>query len=139
MPPLFGVSLMNLSDKPPTGGFKGSTANIDLTDNTGRVHRVIVDLAIGLCYTSRLQQLRPNSAEMSHSAFGPSLAETRRVHQYGAHLVNTQGISTGTSTDNLRSAVFRYPNRDKYLDSTLFSPHSPDETRILSASKAFFG
>jgi hypothetical protein len=113
--------LMNLSNNPPAGGFGASACNIDLTPNSGNMIRIVVDLAIGVPYTSIVQLLRPNSPELSHSTFGPSLGETRRLHQYGAQLVNAQGLSVGTRSDNLRPMTFLRPKGTKYFISRLFT------------------
>lgn len=119
--------LFQLHNSPPdpldalTHGFGASACNIDLTDNNGDMHRLIVDLAIGLCYRSEVQVLRPNSVDANHSQFGPSLAETRRLHQYGAHFVNAQGVEVGTTDGNLQPATFREKNGAKYPAHKLFT------------------
>lgn len=100
--------------------FGATACNIDLTTNTGMI-RITVDLAIGLPYKSRLQTLRPNSVDLTHSPYGPSLAETRRLHQYGAQLANSQGLSIGTQEANLRPMIFTNARGDKYPISDLFT------------------
>lgn len=113
--------LINLSNNPPDGGFGASACNIDLTMDDDSLQRVVVDVAIGVPYRSEVQVLRPNSPDLSNSQYGPSLAELRRIHQYGVMLANAQGISVGTTEDNMRPVVFKHPNGDKYLDSELFT------------------
>lgn len=112
--------LMDLSNNPPEGGFAQSTCNIDLTDQYGITTRVVVDCAIGLCYTSQLQILRPHLFE-SMSRFPTSSASTRRAHQYGARLTDVQGISVGTTTANLRPVAFLDLRGNKYPVSQLFT------------------
>lgn len=142
--------LIEVSNNPPPQGFGPSACNIDLTDTPDTeefvlredgshllredgsrilregssmptITRIIVDAAVGILYTSTLQLLRPNSVEFTHSQYGPSLAETRRLHQYGARLVNTQGISVGVNNRTLRPAEFAQPDGDKYLMSQLYN------------------
>lgn len=111
----FSISTAALVDR----SYGASACNIDLTANDGSLIRVVVDLAIGCCYNSRVQVLRPNAVDLNHSPSGPSLAETRRVHQFGAQLVNAQGLKVGSTLDNLRPVVFRKPNGDKYPEHQL--------------------
>lgn len=113
--------LINLSNNPPQGGFGASACNIDLTNDDASITRVVVDLAVGVPYTSEVQLLRPNTPELSHSQYGPSLAETRRVHQYGVYLANAQGLTIGTTTDSQRPMLFKDAQGNKYPNSTLFT------------------
>jgi hypothetical protein len=100
----------------------GATAvNIDLTDNSGNATRVIVDLATGVPYSSQMQLVRPNTPDLTHNQFGPSLAEIRRIHQFGLQLVNAQGLSAGTDPAALRPIAFIDPRENKYPVSRLFS------------------
>ena len=56
----------------------------------------------GFSFTSQGQTLRPLSAEDSGARNGPALGKTRRLHQHGALLGATQGISFGTNfTDQI--------------------------------------
>ena len=113
--------LIALSNDPPNGGFGASACNIDLSNEDDTTTRVTVDLAIGLPYTSEVQVLRPNDPSETNSEYGPSLAETRRLHDYGMLVANTQSLSIGTTEDNLRPIVFTDDAGDKYPDSSLFT------------------
>ena len=113
--------LVDLSHNPPEGGFGASAVNIDLSNDDMTTTRVVVDCAVGLSYTSQVQVLPPDSPEESNSQYGPSLAETRRLHRYGVLLANAQGLSIGTTTDDLRPVVFLDPRGDKYPVSRLFT------------------
>lgn len=100
----------------------GATAcNVDITANDGKLLRITIPLAIGLPYHSRVQTLRPNTPELSHSPYGPSLAETRRLHQFGIHLSTAQGVSVGTNVNNLRRIDFRDPRGNKYPKARFFT------------------
>lgn len=113
--------LVNVSNNPPENGFGTSACSIDLTQDGGAITRIVASCAIGIPYASTLQLVRPNSVEMTHSQYGPSLAETRRIHQYGIRVVNTQGLSVGVAQDTLLPVTFTQPNGNKYQVSQLFT------------------
>jgi hypothetical protein len=113
--------LINVSNNPPVGGFGASACNIDITNQDGSLGRVIVDVAIGVSYTSKVQLLRPNVPDQTNSQYGPSLGETRRLHQYGVLLAQSRGISIGTTPDNVRPMEFTDPDGADLPNSELFS------------------
>jgi hypothetical protein len=112
--------LQNVSDNPPEGGFGASACTIDLGNPDGTITRVIVDTAIGIPYCSQAQILRPHALEW-HGTFPTSTASTRRIHQYGLQVTNTQGLQVGTTVDKLEPAVFRQKGGNKYPMSTLYT------------------
>lgn len=63
-----------------------------------------VPAAIGYTFTSQGQILRPIAPQEAGAQNGPALAKTRRSHQFGALLHQTQGVSFGTTFDHLRPA-----------------------------------
>jgi hypothetical protein len=69
--------------------------------------RLTVPAVIGFTYTSQGQLLRPDVQEETRSPTGPGLAKPRRLHQFGALLSGTQGISFGTSFAKLHPALFK--------------------------------
>jgi hypothetical protein len=63
-------------------------------------------IAVGFTYTSQGQVVPPDSPEQSGAQLGPALGKLRRVHEFAARLVNTQGISWGTDFGRLHAWTF---------------------------------
>lgn len=80
-----------------------------------------VPAMVGFTYTSQGQLLRPDGVDQSRMPTGPALGKTRRAAQFAALLVNTQGISFGTSFGALHTANFRQLNQTPYAQTQLFS------------------
>ena len=59
---------------------------------------------LGFTFTSQGQILRAIVPQEAGAANGPAMAKTRRTHQVGILMSLTQGISVGTTFDNLRAA-----------------------------------
>lgn len=77
--------------------------------------------AIGFTYTSQGQMLRPAVQAESGTNFGPGFAKIRRAHDYGIMLVNSKGVSVGTSFDNLNAAQIRSPGGNDLSPLTLYT------------------
>lgn len=75
-----------------------ATTMLMISDGVGGVETIYVPVVIGFTYPSWGRLLRPVSQEDTKTPQGPSLGKTRRAHWFGALLLNTQGISFGTST-----------------------------------------
>jgi hypothetical protein len=52
---------------------------------------------VGYTYASQGQLVRPQSPQETGARNGPGFAKKRRNHEYGIQVVNSQGISVGTS------------------------------------------
>jgi len=55
--------------------------------------------SIGMTYTSRGQLLRPDHGQDAGAANGPAFGKIRRIHQYGASVYRTRGLSFGLGFD----------------------------------------
>ena len=80
-----------------------------------------VPCVVGFSYTSQGQILRPDTVDQTKSPTGPALAKPRRIHQFGALLQGTQGISFGTSFSKLRALQLKSPGGKAYTALQLFS------------------
>jgi len=90
-------------------------------DGFGGTHGHI-PIVVGYNYTSQGQIVRPVIASETGSRIGPSLGQTRRTHQVGTLLYQTQGIYFGTDFNNLRPANFKTTGGAQPLPlTTLFS------------------
>lgn len=87
----------------------------------GGGNTLVVPACIGSTYTTNCQIVRPVAPQESGAANGPAFAKTRRAHEFGALLLNTQGISFGTDFTNMRPAEFRTPGGTAYAATSLFS------------------
>jgi hypothetical protein len=66
-----------------------------------------VPLRIGFTFTSRGQLVRPNSPAESGARDGPAFGKLRRNNYVMAQLEGTQGVSFGTTFDDLEPADFK--------------------------------
>ena len=82
---------------------------------------VTIPAVIGLNYRSRGQLLRPAMPQQAGTQNGPAVGKKRRNHQMVAILSDTQGISFGTTFDNLRPAIFETPGLSPVSKLELFS------------------
>lgn len=80
-----------------------------------------VPCIVGFTYISQGQILRPDTVEQTKSPTGPALAKPRRIHQFGALLAGTQGVSFGTRFDRLNAAIFKSPGGTPYTPIQLFN------------------
>jgi len=94
----------------------GGTPYVILDGPTSNVSAIV-----GYPYASEGQLLRPISPLDSGARNGPAFAKTRRAHQFGAMLQNTQGVSFGTTFDKLHPAHFKTPGGIAYRYNQLFS------------------
>lgn len=71
-----------------------------------------VPAIMGMTYTSRGQLLRPDHGSDAGAANGPAFGKTRRIHQYGASVYRTRGISFGLGFDDnsMKPAPLRKAN-----------------------------
>lgn len=78
---------------------------------------------LGYTYNSDAQIVRPVAEQETGARNGPALAKTRRLHQYGALMTSTQGVSFGTAFDatSLYSAALAGPTGTALPLNTLFS------------------
>jgi hypothetical protein len=76
---------------------------------------------VGFSFTSQGQLLRPDTQEQTRSPAGPGLAKASRIHQFGALLSGTQGISFGTQFDKLHAANFKTLGGRAYTRLQLFT------------------
>jgi hypothetical protein len=84
--------------------------------------RLTVPAVVGFTYTSQGQILRPDAQDQTRSQTGPGLAKPRRLHQFGALLQGTQGISFGTDFAKLHAVQFKSAGGTKDLTALqLFS------------------
>jgi hypothetical protein len=67
-------------------------------------------IVVGFTYNSDGQLVRPILPADSGSRMGPSLGLLRRIHRYALLLVNTLGISVGTSFDKLDPVPLKQPD-----------------------------
>lgn len=77
--------------------------------------RYTVPAVVGYTYTSQGQLVRPDQQEQNRSPTGPGLAKPRRAAQFGAFMVNTQGISFGTDFSKMHTAILKTPGGSKQL------------------------
>lgn len=77
--------------------------------------------AVGYTYTSDSQLLRPIEAQDSGARNGPAFGKSRRIHQFGALLHQTKGISFSTTFDTLRPAEFKSPGGVLYTATQAYS------------------
>jgi hypothetical protein len=71
------------------------------------INAYTVPVVIGSTYISQGQILRPDTQDQTRSPVGPGQAKSRRSHQFGALLQNTQGISFGTNFSKMHLANFK--------------------------------
>jgi hypothetical protein len=62
------------------------------------------NVVIGFCFATKGQIVRPVMPQETGSRTGPAQGETRRGHMFTALLLNTQGISFGTTFTHLQPA-----------------------------------
>ncbi len=75
---------------------------------------------VGLKYTSKGQIVAPKDKE-SGAVTGPATGKLQRIHRFAAKLVNTIGISFGTSFSRMHPALFRTPGGTAFAANTMFS------------------
>lgn len=78
-------------------------------------------VVVGFTFTSQGQIVRPAVMQDSGARNGPAFAKTRRVHKYGAQLVDTRGIEFGTSFSKMRAASLVSPSRQPLGATSLYS------------------
>lgn len=78
-------------------------------------------IVVGFAYTSDAQLLRPNTPQDTGARNGPGFAKIKRSHRFGMQVVNTQGLSIGTSFARLDPIFWRDETSDKYPANQLFT------------------
>lgn len=76
---------------------------------------------VGYTYTSQGQLLRPVAPQATGARNGPAFGKNRRNHRYAMSVANTQGISVGTTFNNLHKAIFKTLGGTAYPQSQLYS------------------
>ncbi len=101
--------------------YVGNVVGTTPTIATGRAYYT-VPAAIGTTFTSKGQLLRPLSPQDTGARNGPALGKTRRDHRFAALLLNTAGISFGTTFDKLHAALFKsLGGKTTYAANQLYS------------------
>ena len=80
-----------------------------------------IPAVIGFPYASRGQLLRPQMPAQAGAQNGPALGKKRRVQQFAAHMVDTQGIYIGTDFDHMRPMLFTTDGGTAVSKAELFS------------------
>ncbi len=113
--------VVNLANNPPGNiadwGWGQSAVTVEISSVS-----YTIPVAIGAVYTSQGQVVRPD--QMHQGQKGEGLAKQRRVHMFGAKLVNavTSSISFGSDFSTTLSPVFLPGDgRDAYTQVTLFN------------------
>lgn len=74
-------------------------------------------IVIGFTYNSDGQIVRPMTPQETGARQGPAFSKISRSHRFGAQLVNTLGISFGTSFDGLKDAKFTKADEVTLIES----------------------
>lgn len=82
---------------------------------------LVIPAIVGYSFTSQGQVLRPVASDATGAANGPGFGKTRRNHQYGVLVNNTQGLYVGTKFTKLRPALFQTEGGRRYSATELFS------------------
>ena len=80
-----------------------------------------IPVVIGFPYASRGQLLRPQMPAQAGAQNGPALGKKRRVQQFAAHMVDTQGIYIGTDFAHMRPMLFTTDGGTAVSKAALFS------------------
>lgn len=64
---------------------------------------------VGFTFTSQGQLVRPQGMAETGARNGPGFGKKRREHRYSAHLVNSYGLSFGTTFSGLYPTLFNFP------------------------------
>ena len=81
----------------------------------------VTEALIGFTFTSDGQCVRPDTQQDAGTRSGPGFGHIRRSHDLMALLVNTQGISFGTTFGKLNPANFKLADGTPIPVTTLFS------------------
>lgn len=115
-----GSSPTLLNSSPTSWGSSWSRLYINTTYATGYMQYTI-PACIGTTYTSQGQLLRPVAPDQTGARNGPGFAKTRRSHQFGVLLNNSQGVSFGSDFTNLYPAHFVDASNTAYANNVLYS------------------
>jgi hypothetical protein len=96
-------------------------ANTAFTEAFVSAYSGAMPIIVGFTYTSQGQLHRPIEPQETGSPIGPTLGQRRTVKRFAAYMVNTQGISFGTSFSNLHAFTFKSNGNIPYASNQLFT------------------
>ena len=80
-----------------------------------------IPIVVGFVYNSDVQLLRPNTPQETGARNGPAFGKKRRNHDYALQVVNTHGLSIGTSFAKLLPIIWMDDSSASYPANQLFS------------------
>lgn len=95
-----------------------------------------IPIVVGFVFNSDGQLLRPNTPQETGARNGPGFAKKRRNHWYGLQVVQTQGLSIGTSFAKLDPIIWSDDSSASYPPNQLFTGVQSD---VLTDDYSFDG